>query len=74
MLQMLKTPVLEEAAKYVDPEKEVATAEEALAGARDILAEFISDNADYRNHIRELTMKKGSARVCGKRSGGRVCL
>ena len=60
MLQMLKTPVLEEAAKYVDPEKEVATPEEALAGARDILAEFISDNADYRKHIHELTMKKGS--------------
>ena len=60
MLQMLKTPVLEEAAKYVDPEKAVATPEEALAGARDILAEFISDNADYRKHIRELTMKKGS--------------
>lgn len=60
MLQMLKTPVLEEAAKYVDPEKEVATSEEALAGAQDILAEFISDNADYRKHIRELTMKKGS--------------
>ena len=60
MFQMLKTPVLEEAAKYVDPEKEVATPEEALAGAQDILAEFISDNADYRKHIRELTMKKGS--------------
>ena len=60
MLQMLKTPVLEEAAKYVDPEKEVATPEEVLAGAQDILAEFISDNADYRKHIRELTMKKGS--------------
>ena len=60
MLQMLKTPVLEEAAQYVDPEKEVATPEEALAGAQDILAEFISDNADYRKHIRELTMKKGS--------------
>ena len=60
MLQMLKTPVLEEAAKYVDPEKEVATPEEALTGAQDILAEFISDNADYRKHIRELTMKKGS--------------
>ena len=60
MLQMLKTPVLEEAAQYVDPEKEVATPEEALAGAQDILAEFIADNADYRKHIRELTMKKGS--------------
>ena len=59
-LQMLNTSLEEEAEKFVDPEKEVATPEEALAGARDILAEFISDNADYRKHIRELTMKKGS--------------
>ena len=66
MLQMMKTPVLEEAAKYVDPEKEVATPEEALAGAQDILAEFISDNADYRKHIRELTMKKGSLASAAK--------
>lgn len=59
MLQMLKTPLMEEAAKYTDPEKGVENAEDALAGARDILAEYISDNAEYRTYIRELTMKKG---------------
>jgi uncharacterized protein len=59
MLQKLKTPLIEEAAKYIDAEKEVATAEDALSGAKDIIAEFISDNAEYRKHIRELTMKKG---------------
>lgn len=59
MLQKLKTPLMEEAAKYIDPKKEVKTAEEALAGAKDIVAEFISDNADYRRRIREITMKTG---------------
>ena len=51
-LQMLKTPILEEAAKYINEEKEVHTAEEALEGAKDIIAEHISDEADYRIHIR----------------------
>ena len=59
MLQKMKTPLLEEAAKYINEEKEVATAEEALAGAKDIIAEVISDEADYRTKIRDLTMKKG---------------
>ncbi|MDD6243666.1 MAG: Tex family protein [Roseburia hominis] len=58
-LQMIKTPLIEEAAKYVDAEKGVATAEEAIAGASDIIAESISDEADYRTHIRDLTVKKG---------------
>lgn len=58
LLQQLTNP-LEEAAKYIDPEKEVATAEDALAGAKDIIAEMVSDNADYRTRIRELTMQKG---------------
>ena len=58
-LQMIKTPLIEEAAKYVDAEKGVATAEEAIAGASDIIAEAISDEADYRTHIRDLTVKKG---------------
>lgn len=52
-------PALEEAQKYVDPEKEVADAKEALQGAQDIIAEMISDNADYRAWIRERTMKEG---------------
>ena len=59
MLQMSKTPLEEEAAAYVDAEKGVESVEDAIGGAKDILAEFVSDNADYRKHIRELTMKKG---------------
>ena len=59
MLQMLKTPLAEEAANYINEEKEVLTAEDAIAGAKDIIAEMISDDADYRTKIRELTMKKG---------------
>lgn len=58
-LQTIGHDVLEEAEKFVDPEKEVNTPQEALEGAGDIIAEFISDEADYRIHIRELTMKKG---------------
>jgi uncharacterized protein len=49
----------EEAAKYVDPEKEVADAQAAIDGAKDIIAESISDNADYRTRIREMTVKQG---------------
>lgn len=59
-LQMTSTPLLQEAEGYVSEEKGVATAEEALAGAGDILAERISDEADYRIYIRNLTMKQGS--------------
>ena len=52
-------PALQEAAGYVSAEKEVASAEDALQGAEDILAEMISDNADYRTWIRETTSKEG---------------
>ena len=52
--------VLAEAEAYVNEEKGVASAEDALQGAKDILAEEISDEADYRTYIRELTMQKGS--------------
>ena len=58
-LQMIHTPLEAEAEKYVNPEKEVYSAEEAVAGAKDILAEAVSDEADYRTKIRELTVKKG---------------
>ena len=58
-LQMINTSLLEEAAKYIDAEKDVNTAEEAIAGAKDIIAESISDEADYRSKIRDLTVKKG---------------
>lgn len=52
--------ILTEAAVYISEEKEVITAEDALAGAKDIIAESISDVADYRIYIRELTEKKGT--------------
>lgn len=48
-----KTPVLRIAAGYIDPEKGVNTEEEALAGAMDIIAEEVSDNAEYRKALRE---------------------
>ena len=50
---------LMEAAKYIDPEKGVNTAEEALAGAADIIAEQISDDADLRKKLREQLMREG---------------
>ena len=50
---------MEEAAKYVDPEKGVGTAEEALAGASDIIAEAISDDAELRKKLRELLSRNG---------------
>jgi len=50
---------LTEAAKYIDPEKGVETAEEALAGASDIIAEQISDDADLRKKLRDLLAKNG---------------
>ena len=47
------------AESYLDPEKGVATIEEALQGANDIIAEDLSDNADIRKALRELVMRKG---------------
>ncbi len=61
MKQDAKEPVEAEAAKYISDEegKEVATAKDAIAGALDIIAEQISDVADYRTYIREQTFKEG---------------
>ena len=53
-------PIEDMAKQYIDDEKEVSSAEEAIDGALDIIAEMISDNADYRTRIRELTMKEGT--------------
>ena len=58
-LQQTKRPVLELAEEYVNEEKEVKTAQEAVNGAKDIIAESISDEADYRIWIRKITMQKG---------------
>ena len=64
LAQSTTAPVLEEAAKYVtgedvEDEKRVKTPEEALQGAKDIIAESISDNADFRCYIREATVDEG---------------
>ena len=54
-------PAIEvQAEAYVDPEKEVNTAQEALQGAMDIIAEDVSDNAEYRKKLRSLTFDYGS--------------
>ncbi len=59
-MQDAKSPLEDEASKYVNPEKEVADAKEAIQGAKDILAELISDEADYRTYIRKTTWNEGS--------------
>ena len=59
LLQKTKEPLEQAAQSYISEEKGVATAEEAIAGAKDIIAEGISDNADCRSWIRKITMKKG---------------
>ena len=59
MLQNTKQTLEELAEDYINPEKEVNTAQEAIAGAKDIIAESISDEADYRSWIRNTTIKKG---------------
>ncbi|WP_349674779.1 Tex family protein [Lacrimispora sp.] len=60
ILQMIKTPLLEAASDYISEEKGVTTAQEAIDGAKDILAERISDQAEYRTYIRNATMNQGS--------------
>ncbi|MER2088080.1 MAG: Tex-like N-terminal domain-containing protein, partial [Rhodococcus sp. (in: high G+C Gram-positive bacteria)] len=61
MLQQAGDPAAE-AAKYIDPEKEVSDAETALAGARDILAETVSDSAEIRKDLRALLNREGVIR------------
>ncbi|MCX7773367.1 MAG: RNA-binding transcriptional accessory protein, partial [Clostridia bacterium] len=57
--KLVKGDVLAMASEYINTEKGVNTAEEALQGAMDIIAETVSDNAEYRRAIRELTFKEG---------------
>ena len=59
MLQKTKESLEEIAKQYINEEKGVANVQEALEGARDIIAENISDEADYRSWIRKQTMQKG---------------
>ena len=58
-MQQMKEPLEKAADEFISEENEVASVEEAIEGAKDILAEQISDEADYRVYIRDLTMKKG---------------
>ncbi len=62
LLQKVKEPVERLAESYISGEKGVFTPEEAVAGAKDILAEWISDNAQYRAYIRKVTVEQGT--VC----------
>lgn len=58
-LQMTNRSIEKEAEAFLSEEKEVHTVEEAIAGAKDIIAEYISDEADYRMRIRDMTVKSG---------------
>lgn len=58
-MQKTTTPIEEAAEGYVSEEKEVKSVQDAIAGAKDIIAEYISDEADYRIYIRDLTVKQG---------------
>lgn len=66
MLQQTNRSLEEEAEAFIDEEKEVFTTQDAIEGAKDILAEYISDEADYRMRIRELTMKYGKITSAAK--------
>lgn len=67
-LQMPGSDIAKEAEKYISEEKGVESTNEAISGAMDIIAENISDTADYRKVIRELTMKKGTVVTSAKDS------
>lgn len=66
MLQMIKTPLTEVGLEYVSEEMGVSSPEEAINGAKDILAERISDNAEYRTYIRNATVNQGSLQSSAK--------
>lgn len=61
--QQFEVSLIEEAEKYVKEDGGPSTSEEAISGALDIIAEDISDNADYRKHIRSMSFKEGTI-VC----------
>ena len=66
LMQDPATDVMKEAESFVSEEKEVLTPEDAVAGAKDIIAEFISDQAEFRMHIRTVTMARGTVRAEAK--------
>ncbi|MDO5806835.1 MAG: Tex family protein [Lachnospiraceae bacterium] len=66
LLQKIVRPLEEEAQAYVSEENGVSSASEAVAGAQDIIAEQISDEANYRTRIRNMTMKEGMLTASAK--------
>ena len=66
LAQLVEQPLELEAQKYLSEEKGVHTPQEAIAGARDILAERISDTAEYRTRIREMTLREGMIQSAAK--------
>ncbi|MGN0154967.1 MAG: Tex family protein [Lachnospiraceae bacterium] len=67
-LQMTDKTVEEEAKAFLSEDKEVVTVEDAIAGALDIIAENISDEAEYRTYIRDITVKEGKLVTTAKDS------
>ncbi len=65
-MQMIKEPLENAAAAYISQEKGVADVQEAINGAKDILAERVSDNAEYRTYIRNAVMKEGTIQSSAK--------
>lgn len=65
-LQMCTTSLEEEASKYISDEKGVTSAQEAIQGAQDIIAESISDEAEFRTYIRNITFKEGKLITAAK--------
>lgn len=65
-LQMADKPLEQEAQAYLSEEKGVVTVEDAITGALDILAESISDEAEYRTYIRDITVKEGKIVTAAK--------
>lgn len=59
LLQESKEPIVSIAETYINEEKNVSSTDDAITGASDIIAEFISDNADYRTYIRKITFSDG---------------
>ena len=66
LMQLANKPLTELAKDFVDEAKEVNTPEEAIVGAQDIIAESISDNAEYRTNIRNYTVKEGVINTTAK--------
>ena len=66
LAQEVKQSVKKIAEKYIDPEKEVNSAEDAINGAKDIIAEIISDNSEFRKKIRQNTFYTGQIETKAK--------